>query len=156
MSFSPADSRTLITAILDPRAGTQDLWLIDLTKDSIAPLTTTRGFAGNPVWSADGRRLAYAVQPAGQRDDVYVKDLGTGAIQPVIETTSIGEHPVAWSHDGASLLVFTYDDESDLPVVVVIRVAHPHALCRPQGPRSAAFSPKDDYVAFTSQETGRP
>ena len=70
MAINPADSRTLVAAILDPRAGTQDLWLIDLTKDSIAPQTTTRGFAGNPVWSADGRRLAYAVParwPAGRR-----------------------------------------------------------------------------------------
>ena len=102
MSFNPADSRSLITTILDPRAGTQDLWLLDLTKDSIAPLTTTRGFAGNPVWSADGRRLAYAVQPAGQRDNVYVRDMGTGVIQPVIESPTVGEHPVAWSHNGAS------------------------------------------------------
>ena len=71
MALNPADSRTLITAILDPRAGTQDLWLIDLTKDSFAPLTATRGFAGNPVWSADGRRLAYAYQPPASGRHVY-------------------------------------------------------------------------------------
>src|SRR6185503_3411606 len=57
MPLSPADSRSLIATILDPRAGTQDLWLLDVTRDSIAPLTTTRGFAGNPVWSANGKRL---------------------------------------------------------------------------------------------------
>ena len=156
MPINPADGRTLITAILDPRAGTQDLWLIDLTKDSVAPQTAMRGFAGNPVWSADGRRLAYAVQPAGQRDDVVVKDLGTGVIQPVIETTSIGEHPVAWSHNGASLLVFTYDDKAtylsswSFGSRTLTRFAGPKVL------EAAAFSPKDDYVAFTSQETGRP
>ena len=93
MALNPVDSRTLAAAILDPRAGTQDLWLMDLTKDSIAPLTTTRGFAGNPVWSADGRRLAYAYQPPGQLDDVYIKDIGTGLIQPVIETPSDSRAP---------------------------------------------------------------
>ena len=156
MALNPADSRSLTTTILDPRAGTQDLWLLDLTKDSIAPLTTTRGFAGNPVWSADGRRLAYAVQPAGQIDDVYIKDIGTGVIQPVIESPTIGEHPVAWSHNGASLLVFTYDDKVtylsswSIASRTLTRFAGPRAL------EAAAFSPKDDYVAFTSQETGRP
>jgi Tol biopolymer transport system component len=156
MSFNPADSRTLITTILDPRAGTQDLWLIDLTKDGIAPLTTTRGFAGNPVWSADGRRLAYAVQPAGQRDNVVVRDMGTGVVQPVIESPTIGEHPVAWSHDGASLLVFTFDDKVtylstwSFASRTLTRFAGPKAL------ETAAFSPNDDYVAFTTQETGRP
>ena len=99
---------------------------------------------------------ATAVQPAGQRDDVYVKDLGTGVIQPVIETTSIGEHPVAWSHDGASLLVFTFEDNVtylsswSFASRTLKRFAGPKVL------EAAAFSPKDDYVAFTSQETGRP
>ena len=156
MSFSPADSRTLMTTILDPRAGTQDLWMLDLTRDSIAPQTTTRGFAGSPVWSADGKRLAYTYQPPGQRDDVYVTDVATGGIQPVIETPDIGEHPIAWSHDGASLLVFTYDDRTtylstwSFASRTLTRFAGPNAV------EAAAFSPKDDYVAFTSQETGRP
>ncbi len=156
MPFRPTDHSTVITQIIDPRAGTQDLWLLDLTKDSVVPQTATRGFAGNPIWSADGRRLAYAVQPAGQRDDVYVKDLGTGGIQPIIETTNIGEHPVAWSHDGASLLVFTFEDNVtylsswSFASRTLTRFAGPKVL------EAAAFSPKDDYVVFTSQETGRP
>jgi len=156
MALSPVDSRTLAAAILDPRGGTQDLWLMDLTKDSLVPLTTTRGFAGNPVWSADGRRLAYAYQPLGGLDDVYVKDMSTGAIQPVIETPSILEHPAAWSHDGKSLLVFTFDDKGtylsswSFASRTLTRFVGPRAL------ETAGFSPHDDLVAFTSQESGRP
>ena len=156
MALSPMDSRTLATAILDPRAGTQDLSLMDLSKDRTEPLTPTRGFTGNPVWSADGKRLAYAYQPPGQIDDVYVKDIGTGVIQPVIETPKIGEHPVAWSHDGQSLLVFTYDDDK---AYLSSWSFASRTLTRFVGPgagESAAFSPRDDYVAFTSQESGRP
>jgi Tol biopolymer transport system component len=155
MALSPMGG-PLAAAILDQRAGTQDLSLMDLSKDRSEPLTPTRGFTGNPVWSTDGKRLAYAYQPPGQIDDVYVKDIGTGVIQPVIETPKGGEHPVAWSHDGRSLLVFTYDDDK----------AHlsswsfaSRTLSRFVGPgacENAAFSPRDDYVAFTSQESGRP
>ena len=107
MALSPMDSRVLAAAIHDLRPARQDLSLVDLTKDRAEPLTTTRGFAGNPVWSADGKRMAYAYQPPGEMDDVYMKDIATGAIQPVIETPKGGEHPIAWSHDGRSLLVFT-------------------------------------------------
>ena len=64
-----------------------------------------------PVWSADGRRVAYAYQPPGGLDDVYIKDLGTGRIEPVIETPKTLEHPAAWSHDGKFMLVF-WDDEN--------------------------------------------
>ena len=59
MALNPVDGHTLAVAVLDPRAGTQDLSLMDLTKDSVVPLKTTQGFTGNPVWSADGKRLAY-------------------------------------------------------------------------------------------------
>ena len=146
----------LAAAILDQRAGTQDLSLMDLSKDRTEPLTPTRGFTGNPVWSTDGKRLAYAYQPPGQIDDVYVKDIGTGVIQPVIETPKGGEHPVAWSHDGRSLLVFTYDDDK---AYLSSWSFASRTLSRFVGPgacESAAFSPRDDYVAFTSQESGRP
>ena len=156
MALSPADGRSLAAGILDPRAGTQDLWVIDLTKDSAVPLTTTRGFAGNPVWSADGKRLAYAHQPPGGWDDIYIKDVASGAAQPVIETLTILEHPVAWSHDQRSLLVFTSDDAGtylswwSFASRTLTRFAGPRAL------EAAAFSPRDDLVAFTSQESGRP
>src|SRR4029079_9153138 len=43
MALSPVDSGVAAAAILDSRAGTSDLWLVDLTKDTAAPLTTTRG-----------------------------------------------------------------------------------------------------------------
>ena len=35
-----------------------------------------------PVWSADGKRLAHAHQPPGHLDDVYVNEIGTGLIRP--------------------------------------------------------------------------
>lgn len=85
MALSPVDSRVAAAAILDARAGTSDLWLVDLTKDTAVPLTTTRGFVGYPVWSADGTRMAYAYQPPGGMDDVHVKDMASGAIAPLIE-----------------------------------------------------------------------
>ena len=87
---------------------------------------------------------------------MYIKDLGTGAIQPVIETPKQGEHPVAWSHDGRSLLVFTYDDDKanlsswSFASRTLTPFTGPGAL------ESAAFSPRDDYVAFASRESGRP
>jgi hypothetical protein len=156
MALSPVESRTLAVAILDPRAGTQDLSLMDLSKASMVPLTTTRGFTGNPVWSADGKRLAYAYQPPDQLDDVYIKDIGTGLVQAVIATPKILEHPQAWSHDQKSLLIFTYDDKGSY---LASWSFGSRTLTRFVGPRAiegAAFSMKDDYVAFTSQESGRP
>jgi len=132
------------------------LSLVDLSKDRTEPMTTTRGFSGNPVWSADGKRLAYAYQPPGQIDDVYIKDLATGAIQPVIETPRGGEHPVAWSHDGRSLLVFAYDDDKASLSTWSFASRTLTPFTGRGALESAAFSPRDDYVAFASRESGRP
>jgi hypothetical protein len=132
MALNPVDRGILAASILDPRAGTQDLGLMDLTKDSTAPLTATRGFAGYPVWSADGKRLAYAYQPPGQLDDVYIKDIRTGLIQPVIETPSITEHPVAWSTTqiAARFHVWRRRRRGDVSVGVVVCGPHTDTLCR--------------------------
>jgi dipeptidyl aminopeptidase/acylaminoacyl peptidase len=157
MALSPIDSHLLAAAIVDPRAGTDDLWLLDLTKDTTVPLTRTRGFAGNPVWSPDGRRLAYTQQPPGGLDDVYIRDMGTGLSRPAIESPSSTEHPVAWSHDEQSLLIFNDDDKG---TYLSSWSFASRALSRLAGPRvvdaQAFFSPHDDLVAFTSRESGRP
>ncbi len=155
MALNPVDSRTLAAAILEPRTGTQDLWLIDLTKDTVAPLTSVRGFAAIPVWSADGKRLAYSHQAAGQLDDIYIKEIATGLFQPVTQTPNTLDHPVAWSNDGNSLLIFSPDDKG---THLSSWSFASRTLTRFVGPRAveaAVFSPKDDLVAFTSLESGR-
>ncbi len=155
MALNPIDTHWLAASTLDPLAGTQDLSLIDLSKDRVEPVTTTRGFSSSPVWSADGKRFVFAYQLPGQIDDVYMKDLGTGTIQPVIQTQDKGEHPLAWSHDGRSLLVFTYDTEKGTLSSWSFASRTLTPFIGPGAVESAAFSPRDDYVAFASRESGR-
>ena len=156
MALRPGNGVAVATSILDPRTGTQELWLIDLEKNSAVPLTTTRGFAAVPVWSSDGRRLAYAYQPPGQLDDVYVRDMGTGATTPLFETPGTLEHPSAWSHDGKSLLFFMSDEKGTYLSTWSFASRTPTPFAGPRALEVAAFSPHDDFVAFTSQESGRP
>ncbi len=132
MALSPVDSRVAAAAILDSRAGTSDLWLVDLTKDTAVPLTTTRGFTAYPVWSADGKRMAYGYQPPGRVDDVYLKDMVSGALSPLLEAPRTIEHPMAWSHDERSLLAFTDDDKG---TYVSTWSFAARALTRVAGPR---------------------
>ena len=86
---------------------------------------------------------------------MYVKDIATGVIQAVIATPGISEHPVAWSHDGAILLVLTYEKDG---LYLSSWSFASRTLTRFAGPNMteyAAFSPRDDWLAFNSQETGR-
>lgn len=44
-------------------------------------------------------------------DDVYVKNIASGASAPLIESLRTTEHPAAWSHDEQTLLVFSDDEK---------------------------------------------
>jgi serine/threonine protein kinase/Tol biopolymer transport system component len=144
------DGRRLAASLIDSRTGTTDLWLVNLEGGDPIPITTTRGYAGAPVWSPDGTRLAYAYQPPGQMDDVYIKDLRNGQLTRLIESQAVMEHPIAWSHDAAHLLV---KRENWLCVWSFAS----RTLTRFVGSfaKEATFSPDDRYVAFSSLESGR-
>jgi hypothetical protein len=86
-------------------------------------------------------------------DDVYVKDLRTGKEEPVIENQAVLEHPVAWSRDGAYMLIWTADEKGNTLARWSFgsRILTPFAV---SGTQWAALSPDDRYLAFTSQESG--
>ena len=155
-AISP-DGRRVAVQVIDPRAGTSDLWFVDVQTGSRSPLTMARGYAGGPVWSPDGTRLAYGYQPPGQLDDVYVKDLRNGQVTAVIESPAEVGHPVAWSHDGAHLLVLVggYTHFKGLCVWSFASRTLTPFIDSQSEERGAVFSPDDRYVAFSSMESGR-
>ncbi len=157
-ALSP-DGRTVVALVQDARTSAADLWSVNVATGSLSPLTSMRslgGWAGAPVWSPDGGRLAFACQPPGILDDVCVRDMGTGVVTTVVESKSIWEHPVAWSSDGQHLLV-AYDDYGGPSRTELRALSFRTTTLSPYIASSSdgVFSPDSRFVAFTSQETGR-
>jgi Tol biopolymer transport system component len=158
MALSP-DGRAVAAVIQDGRTSAAELWRIDVGSGARAPLTSMRtngGWTGDPVWSPDGRRLAFACQPPGILDDVCVRDAQSGAVTTAIESKTIWEHPVAWSADGQYLLVsyneFTPSSTGDLRVwSAKTNTLSPYIKMSSGG----QFSPDARFVAFSSTESGR-
>jgi serine/threonine-protein kinase len=102
-AFSPDGSRLAIGVIPAGGAGPDlDLWLFDLKAQTLNRLTV--GGGGAPVWSQDGRRIAYSVQnnrniPNG----IYVRSADqTGSPELILAGSTI--FPGSWLPDGRSLV----------------------------------------------------
>ena len=157
MALEPPDGRRAIANFTNPRSGIQSLYLVDTITSTQVPLDTIKEYTGSPVWSPDGRRVAYGRQPEGTRDDVYIKDLGASEITRRIQTVKTWEHPSAWSRDNEWLLVcrnsggeqhlcaYSFQSQKLEPFVEV-----PGASVT-----NGVFSPDTRFVAYDSKESGR-
>ena len=153
MAISP-DERTVAAAIQDARSSAAELWRFDVTSGARTPLTSMRtsgGWAGSPVWSSNGTRMAYACQPPGILDDVCIRDMQTGAVTKIIESKAIWEHPRSWSADSQHMLVSVNDyKESSVRELRVWSAKTGTLSAYIQSSDEGVFSPDAQFVAFTS------
>ncbi|MFN7541392.1 MAG: prolyl oligopeptidase family serine peptidase [Acidobacteriota bacterium] len=90
----------------DPKEQSTDLWLVP--GDGSAPprqITFTRAMESSPVWSPDGRRLAFTATREGDNEaQLYVLDvLGGGEAQRYTQIAT-GVSDPRWSPDGRRIL----------------------------------------------------
>jgi hypothetical protein len=73
----------------DPRGREFDLWAIDVAGTRLERITVAPGFDGFPLFSPDGKRLAFAsnrATPPGAHDtNVFLAEWSDVAVEPVVE-----------------------------------------------------------------------
>ena len=137
----------------EPDSFRVNVWLIDIERGSLSPVTSYAFFAANPIWSPDGRRIAYGTA-AGS---VYVQKVNGGGAGEVLFPTKAFAPLSDWSRDGR---LFFYDD-------VDWKTSHFQLAVRelPAGPTrrlsetkwneaGARLSPDGRSVAYISDESG--
>jgi serine/threonine protein kinase len=89
----------------------EDIWTIDLERGLASRLTSGQGSNQRPVWSPDGRRIAFTSNRAGAYD-LYARNAdGTGSDELLVQSPHT-KFPVCWSPDG-KFLVYSESDNSD-------------------------------------------
>jgi dipeptidyl aminopeptidase/acylaminoacyl peptidase len=80
----------------------RSIWLANPDTGEQSPLVTGPGTYFSPVWSPDGKRLAYVSTVEDGRPQIYVRWMATGATAKVAD---LPEAPgdIAWSPDGRTL-----------------------------------------------------
>jgi Tol biopolymer transport system component len=156
LGLSPDERRVAVglgTGTLDNR----DIWIIDIARDLPTRLTFDRGSDQWPVWSPDGRRVAFAGQRSGKISLRQQSINGTAADESLLDSS--GDFtPSDWSADGRFV---AYIDRSsamttDLWVLPLFGDRKPFPVAQtPFNETFAAFSPDGRWIAYGTNEAGQ-
>ncbi len=146
-----------VRALVHVQGSDDDLWSIDLERD--VPTRITFGHENSaPVWAADGRRFAWVSDRDGTFN-LYMGSLDTGAGIERLTTSENVQAASDWSRDGRHIFYVEEDPthRGDIWTLPMDGDRQPRALVRTTfDERTPALSPDGRWLAYASDETGRP
>lgn len=149
-SVSP-DGRQLAVSIFDDNANA-DIWVYDLTRQTLSRLTFDDANDRFPAWTPDGERIVFLSARDGGGLWWRAAD-GTGAAERLLADESPELVPYAFTPDGAQLLynadgnIYTLTPGAEVPSQALIQSEF--TTTRPD------LSPDGRWLAYQSNETGR-
>jgi serine/threonine-protein kinase len=132
------------------------LWLYDLTRDTLTPFTFEGNLNQAPVWTPDGKRIAFNSNKEGPRNLFWQLADGSGGLER-LSTSQGGQIPRSWSPDG-KLLAFHEASAGTMRDIWVLRLSDHKAepfLRTPFTEGAPSFSPDGRWLAYVSDESGR-
>ncbi len=157
LRLSP-DGGRLLRTIVDPLRGNPDIWVEDLARGTRVRVTTTSSFDVSPVWSTDGSRIAFRAGTASKAHLALAAADGTGNHVVLPCPRQVCE-PTDWSADGRLLVVNAGGDVWTVSTKTgtgETETASVPLLAEGFVERDARFSPDGRWVAYVSEESGRP
>jgi len=122
INFSPDSKEICFTAVTDKMEAIStngDLFTAPVAGGEIQRITTQRGFDGEPVYSPDGKYIAYHAQLEREYESdrwrVMLYDRQTGKIENLTEGFDRSADELAWSADSKSIY-FTAENETEKPL----------------------------------------
>jgi serine/threonine protein kinase len=155
------DGRLLARTRLDETRSKVDIWVEDLERGTQQPVTRAIEPDMLPVWSPDGRQLAFVTGHLpgrrGERKLNIAAADGTGIIRSWPCPVEYCE-PTDWSTDASTLLVNVLESgKRDVWLVSTEPGGGTEPLLDAEfDERDARFSPDGQWVAYVSVDAGRP
>jgi serine/threonine-protein kinase len=161
--FSP-DGQRLALEILEGK--NRDVWVYEWGRDTLSRLTFEPGEDRDPVWTLDGRRIAFSSTRADQaRGNLYWQRAdGTGKAERLTESKN-PHFPRSWHPSGKLLAFEEANPQTNFDILILPLTGDEASGWRPGKPTifldspfgefDAAFSPDGRWLAYTSDESGR-
>jgi Tol biopolymer transport system component len=145
--------------VYDMTQGATDLWLINRETGAGQRITFDPDVESSPVWSPDGRRLAFASASRTSPPQLRVLTLSAPG---QIDAYPSGKFqlPLDWSLDGRWIAYQTTGGDRSGEIWFASessdRNIYPGIEQEPFKHGSPAFSPNGKYLAYSADESGRP
>jgi serine/threonine-protein kinase len=155
--ISPDWTRVALTAGI---GANQDIWIWDLGRKTLTRLTFNKGIDRSPLWTLDGKRIAFVSSREGALDSFYWKAAdGTGEDEKLGSVSGVRIIPSSWSADG-KVLVFEGTVGTGTGFDIGVLSMEGDRKWRPlvQGEFTEAnpqISPDGRWMAYLSNESGR-
>ena len=158
IALSP-DGRRTVAGLLDADGRQSDVWMIDLSRGSKSRLTFDPQSDGDPLWSADGKRILFTSNRAGDGHiHLYETSANAAGDDQLLWKSDSDDIPSSWSPDGQNILFarLKYDAHASVWILPLSdRQAKPLLQSTAFDQGAATFSPNGRFIAYTSNESGR-
>ena len=137
----------------------RDVWVYDLERGTSVRLTPEGSDEFEPVWTPDGKYVTFSSTASGTPNLFWALADGSGRMEQLAKSP-LAQFANAWTADGKALIFTTSgpsgdSDTSTLRVNGRERKVEPF-LDGPSNDWTAKFSPDGRWVAYVSDESGRP
>ena len=140
------------------------IWLYDLSRETLTRLTFDGIANYNPVWTPDGKRIAFQSSKEGRLNIFWQLADGSGGLER-LTTSEYNNAPNSWSPDGQLLAFIEINPTTGYDIWMLrmddpstgsgqVRKAQPF-LQTPFNEGAPRFSPDGRWLAYISDESGR-
>ena len=151
------DGNAVAIAELDGHTRSSDIFVVDLARGGRRHrITSSPATDASPVWSPDGRRLAFRSNRVGTHDIYLTEATGAGHERLLVQS-ALGKYPTSWSQDERiAFHTGSSDARWDVLVADVRRDGATEQLLASQFDEAQAqLSPDGRQVAYTSNTSGK-
>jgi serine/threonine protein kinase len=154
-TLSP-DERRVAMRVVDPQSRTRDIWVTDRARQISTRITFEKGNENYPLWSPDGKRIAYWSDAQGASGIVAKQLTGSGETEmlaPMGTEATLKD----WSRDGSTIFYeITTATGTDIWALPTTGDRKPRPFLNGAfSEYDPKLSPDGRYLAYVSNESGR-
>ena len=154
--LDPAVSPDGRLAVVSVQGPVQTLWVYDFARRTLTPLTPANaGSSQAPLWTPDGKRVAYRGTRTGFRN-LFWRSADGSDDEERLSTNDNLQTPAAWTPDGKNLVYIEVapDTGADIFVLSLDGRTSKSLIRTTVTERNAAVSPDGRWLAYASNESG--